>query len=60
MAGKGDGGGAAKERWSDPYRDAPVTGVPLAGKSRATVAPEASSFLTIFHSLTCVRRSNKG
>ena len=49
--------GAAEERWSDPYRDAPVAGVPLAGKSRAAAAPEASSFLIVFHSLTCVRRS---
>jgi len=60
MAGEGDGGGVAEERWSDPYRDAPVAGVPLAGKSRAAAAPEASSFLTVFRSLTCVHCSNRG
>ena len=60
MSGEGDGGGAAEERWSDPYRDAPIVGVPLPGKSRAAAALEASSFLTVFHSLTCVCHSNRG
>ena len=40
--GRGRRGGAAEERWLDPYRDAPVAGVSLAGKSRAAAAPEAS------------------
>ena len=60
MAGEGDGGGVAEERWSDTNLDAPIVGVPLSGKSRAAAAPEASLLLTFSCSLICVRRSCRG